>query len=134
MQFTAQHFNYTLNMYKSINVHVYVVQQPPAQAIGVVIKDFYKRLLNKNELNDVNIRKWSVTRTKYDEQQKEFNVYFSKFNNTRGVTVIRIEDLVCDAEVCPFGTAAQPFYVDKLHMSSLGAQRLAQRIRKYVSF
>jgi hypothetical protein len=70
-EFTEQHFNYTLHLYRQIGVNVYVIQQPPVQPHDDVV-GMYKKLLNDGKLTDKNLRKYSVNRTKYDKDQKPF--------------------------------------------------------------
>jgi hypothetical protein len=58
-----------------------------------------------------------MTRKEYVEQQKEAEKAFSGYHNTRGSTYIRIEDVVCDQEICSLGTGDSPYYIDEAHLA-----------------
>ncbi len=75
----------------------------------------------------------SVRRADFYVQQKAFIDFFSNFNNTRGVSVIYIDDIVCDEMICPIGTNQLPYYFDFNHMSWVGTRRLKDKINKTVS-
>jgi hypothetical protein len=128
----AQHFEYTLDAYLSMNVHVHIIQQPPmhGEELGS-IQQVYKRLLDENNLSDARLREVSLTRAKYVEQQSQVEIFFSKFKNRRGVNFIYIEDLVCDEKYCPIGTGELPYFSDLTHISPVMAHILKARIFSY---
>jgi hypothetical protein len=85
-----QNFNYTLHQYLSLNIRVYIIQQPPVQTYDV--SHLYKSLFNKNELSDAIIRNSSLTLKQYEDQQREVELAFSHYKNVRGVTFVTISD------------------------------------------
>jgi hypothetical protein len=103
-------------------VNVYVIQQPPVQPLND-IAGIYKKLLNDGKLTDKNLKKSSVKRAKYDKEQKPFLEFLGQFKNTRGFSLIRIDDVICDDEICPIGTSKLPFHSDSFHFSWVGAAR-----------
>jgi hypothetical protein len=119
-------------------VHVYVIQEPAIQNSDMFysgVDSFYKQLLNRGELDDATIRKFSLARSKYDaEQTSIFLDLFGHFNNTRGFTLIKVNDFVCDSAFCLIGTGEVPFYHDHHHLTWLGSLRLTELLRKYVSY
>ncbi len=132
MSFTSQNFNNTVQIFSSIGVRVYVIQQAPFQAYNSMT-GFYKKLADQGQLTDAKVRSLSVQRTKYIEQQKAFVGYFSKLNNSRDVSVIYIDDIVCDELICPIGTSRLPYYNDDFHMSWVGSRRLKDKLNKYIT-
>jgi hypothetical protein len=124
----AKHLEYTLNAYLSINVHVYIIQQTPVHKHITDLYQFYKWLLDRNNLTDASLRESSLTRSKYVEQQIGVEKVFAKFKNRRGVTFIYIEDLACDEKYCPVGTGEMPYYSDFYHLTHAMAHRLKARI------
>jgi hypothetical protein len=119
-------------MYRDLGVLVYVIQQPsrqPHENVNVL----YKKLLNDGQLTDAKLRNLSITRKYHDEYQKPLLDVFARFNRTRGFTVIRIDDVVCDDEVCAIGTSRVPFFTDLWHMSWAGAARLTNKIQGYLA-
>jgi hypothetical protein len=132
---TAQRFNHTLSAYRALNVHVYIIQQPPVQNYYAPnFMYYYQHLMNIGLLSDDYLRNVSLPRIEYNKQQAEFLEFFSRYNRTRDVTVIRVDDLVCDKDVCLIGTGVAPYFKDTVHMSWIGAERLAHRLKKYVSY
>jgi hypothetical protein len=111
-----------------MNVHVYIIQQPPAQRQVVNVYQLYKRLLDMNNLSDFSLLENSLTRSEYAKQQVGVEKVFAKFKNRRGVKFIYKEDLVCDEKFCPIGTGEMPYYADYLHLSQVKARQLKARI------
>jgi hypothetical protein len=131
-KFTEEHFNYTLQLYRNLGLNVYVIQQPAVQPF-INILGLYKKLSNEGKLTDKALRNLSTTREKYDIQQNQFLEFFVKFNRTRGFSLIRIDDIVCDKSICPMGTSKFPFYFDYYHMTWTGASRLKNKFQTYLT-
>jgi hypothetical protein len=132
---TAQRFNLTLSLFRALNVHITIIQQPPVQREhDANMWYYYSKLVGQGQLTDGHLKSISVTRQEYNKQQAEFIGFFTKYNHTRDVTLIRIDDLVCDVDVCLIGTGTRPYWKDTMHMTWIGAERLASRLRKYVSY
>jgi hypothetical protein len=119
-------------MYRSIGVNVVVIQQPPYQHEQNIV-GLYKKLLNDGQLTDTMLRKYSLSRTEYDKEQKPFFDFFNRFNKTRGFSLIRIDDVICDDAVCLIGTSQKPFYNDRFHLSWVGAAKLVHRTQTYLA-
>jgi hypothetical protein len=128
----ADSLNFTINAYLAINVRIYLVQQPPVQSIHS--EQLYQNLVTRKELTLANIRKMSLTRKQYAEQQKEVDAAFAHFINVRGVTLISIDDIVCDKEVCTMGTGTLPYYTDNMHLAKTVALIFKDKLRNYMAF
>ncbi len=135
MSWVSEHFNYTLGIYNSLGVDVYVIQSNPFQNATSTLKmsNVYKQLFNSGQLSDAKLLSVSTTRQQYMQQQASFTSYFTRFNRTRGFTVVYIQDFVCDSNICPIGTGLVPFYEDVNHMTWTFSRRLKTLFEKYVS-
>ncbi len=125
----------TLQLFFSMSIKVYVIQQAPVHSspsFGTI--DIFRNLFNKGQLTNANIRKASCSRQEYIEQQAGVESIFAKFNTTRGLTFIYIDDVICDAEFCSVGVGDQPFFADNFHMTTVGVLRLKNRIQKYLAY
>ena len=124
-------FNNTVNVYIALNVHVFVVQQPPMQYLSAT--QIYRNLHNKKELTNENLRKFSTTRAAYREDQKLVEQEFSKYKKNPNITFIYIEDLLCDDTFCPVGTVDEAYYEDSMHLSVTKSISLKKRFQDYIS-
>jgi hypothetical protein len=132
---TVDSLETTIQVYFSMNVKVYVIQQTPYQfLVPGNSNQIYKLLFDKGQLTDAKLRNVSCTRREYSKMQTGVEQLFSKFKEIRGLTFIYIEDIICDAEVCPVGTGKEPYFVDPAHMTPPGAHRLKARFQKYLSY
>jgi hypothetical protein len=125
----------TIQLYLSMKVRLYVIQESPSQMIpSYKAINLYKSLLDKGQLTSAHLRRVSCSRYNYVKQQVELEKVFSKFKEIRGLTFINVDDVICDAEVCPVGTGEQPYFADSDHMTPFGASRLKARFQKYLSY
>jgi hypothetical protein len=132
---TFDYFENTIQVYFSMKVKVYVIQEGPVHNIPSYHSiDIYKNLFDRGQLTDANLKKSSCSRKDYIKQQAKYEQFFSKYKEIRGLTFIHIDDVVCDEELCQIGTGEQPFYSDVYHMTSFGVLRLKDRLKKFISF
>jgi hypothetical protein len=129
------YFEHTLRVFTSMNVRVYVIQQGPLHSIpSNSVYTVYKIMFGAGKLTNQNLRSVSCTREQYAKQQAGVERFFAKFNATRGFTVIYIDDLICEPDVCLMGTGERPFFTDPVHLTPFASARLKPRLQKYLSY
>jgi hypothetical protein len=121
-------------MYKSLGVHVYIIEEPPFHPDPFEHTFKYKKLLMEGKLTNNNLRNMSLSRDAHDRETKKVVTVIDKYRGERGFTYIPLNDLVCDDQFCPIGTGDQPYFADQRHMSYFGVNRVKQRVQKYVSY
>ena len=47
----------------------------------------------------------------------------------RAVSLIRVDDALCDGDICPFMSEGDPIYVDQSHLSPTGALMLVPALK-----
>jgi hypothetical protein len=137
LNYTAEHFEYNLKFFASIGLKVFIIQQGPLHNIpSYSVVNIYKRLLELGELSDAGLRNASLSRVAYVKQQAGVEKVFDAFvnQNRSSLEFIKIDNDICDEEVCAMGTVEQPFYADRVHMTPCGVRRLKSTFQKFVTY
>jgi peptidoglycan/LPS O-acetylase OafA/YrhL len=115
----------TVEAYRTLGVHVTIVEQVPQQTyrpVGIYVQAPF--------WNDpmAFIRRVSVTRQQHDARQATANTLFAAYRGDSHVRFVDPATVLCDETVCAAGTARESFYWDESHLSRAGAVRIGQAI------
>lgn len=118
----------TINTYKTLGVHIYIITQVPAQLFEpqAVYYDAFGRSGEVQKTLD----KDSVSFAQHLNLQSYVVAVFEKYKKDSSVTIINFDSDLCNEKNCPIGTSTESYYQDNNHLSAFGAARLQSKLIK----
>lgn len=112
----------TVQAYKALGIQVHVLEQAPQQLYPPLA--IYERAWTQPAAVEQSLRAMSVTRAQHRQQQSQPRSVFDEASSHGNLTLLSLDDLLCQGEVCLVGRADQSYYQDQSHLSDPGAKRL----------
>ena len=116
-------FDYTVAKYKEIGVHVFIVQQNP---------EFDYMAFERHIRNPKHYAKFALTINEYKAQLSTFNKLEEKYKNENYITFIKIENIMCDENICSIGKDGIMYYGDAKHPSLHAISLMKNKMQQYV--
>ena len=101
---------------------VHVIAQVPQQPYRPDAA--YERAFSRGVATEAQLLELSVTRARHEEMQAFPNSVWHRQADGKSLVFVNFDNLLCDAERCPIGTASRSNYQDQSHLSADGASRL----------
>jgi peptidoglycan/LPS O-acetylase OafA/YrhL len=120
----------TVATYAERGATLYIVAQLPEQPHFDPRRWARQRLWSRFGAGDpaAIVRSQSASRAEHEAQRGYAKSVWDKYLDDPRVRIIDVTSVFCDAQSCPAGTAAGPFYADDDHVNADGALRASQGI------
>lgn len=121
----------TIQAYKDLGVHIYIVSQVPAQRQepqAIYYKAFQSVQVTKS------LDEASIPLSEHLRLQSFVASIFLKYQHDPFVTFINMDSALCTQTICPIGNKSGSYYQDNNHLSALGASRLLQKVVDTLKF
>lgn len=112
----------TVQAYRALGIHVHVLEQAPQQLYPPVA--VYERAWAQPASVEQSLRALSVTRAQHRQQQSQPRSVFDEARAQGHMSLMSLDDLLCQDDVCVIGRADSSYYQDQSHLSDAGAKRL----------
>lgn len=128
-QILQQALAHTIKAYEKIGVNVTLISQIPPQYYSP--QEVYKSLQSQPLfMQSAALKNLSTPSLKFKDFYKDtvdiLSSTVQKFQNANFVT---LNDILCDSNHCPLGSPETSYYMDKDHLSLIGAKKLVPKLQ-----
>jgi hypothetical protein len=122
---------YAIKQYATINVTVYLIEQPPVQPFSPI--GVYENLRRLNILTNATLRAKSLSISQLlDYDVKKYQPFLKRMQESGPFFHIKTRNYFCDDECCPIGTTNLNYYIDEIHIHAFRAVVLRQLLSSIV--
>ena len=124
-----QALNDTLAAYNAMGIQPVFLAQAPQQLHDAQAVYYRNYNGNDDELNQVLFAR-SISFTEYQSAQQPITALFAEYTNKRQLKLLSLDQVYCEGNICPIGTARMSYYTDDDHLSFSGARRVVPELVK----
>lgn len=119
----------TIEAYARIGSQLYVVAQVPQQKIPV--QDAYYNLYAYDKNNVASrIQSLSVSKAEHQQLQSYVNTLFKDYEQKGQLSLINLDDALCNQTLCSIGNATKSYYSDNNHLTTEGGRLVVDALEK----
>lgn len=123
----------TVEAYRDIGANVYILTQNPQQKTDP--RKLYEHLsilhLTGEEKEKV-IENYSISRNRSNDLQAYNRRIFDQLASEGKIKIVNLDDYYCSRDICQIGDRNHSTYYDKDHLSTFGAELVADEIIKHI--